>query len=258
MENETQEEVVTQVEQKSSLHQVTPLSKYSAVALFVILPFIGGWIGYTYAPEKVVEVERVIEVEKVITKEVVIEIPAENSFDKNSETLTTIRTSRNNQTPQLLTIKDYQYNNGSYSVDFSFVSRRTVMKDDYSPSSDNGFYKATFYENAKDMTEPVFRYYVHGEGSVLSGLADGKEILSDLDGSFQAEGIDVSVGGREWGLYGAYKRCDIGGCDTAEYLYSKIVDEYRQYLLSDVPLHEDDEVTDDILLVLESLRFEKL
>ena len=57
MENENLEEEVTQVEveQKSSLHQVTPLSKYLAMALFVILPFVGGYVGYNYAPEKVVE-----------------------------------------------------------------------------------------------------------------------------------------------------------------------------------------------------------
>ena len=44
-----------------NLHRVTPLSKYLAMSLFVALPFLGGWIGYTYAPEKVVEVERVVE-----------------------------------------------------------------------------------------------------------------------------------------------------------------------------------------------------
>jgi hypothetical protein len=62
MENETQEEVVTQVEQKSSLHQITPLSKYLALALFVILPFLGGYVGYTFAPEKVVEVVKEVEI----------------------------------------------------------------------------------------------------------------------------------------------------------------------------------------------------
>jgi len=61
MENETQEQETVQVEQKSRLHQVTPLSKYLAMVLFIILPFVGGWIGYIFAPEKVVEVERVIE-----------------------------------------------------------------------------------------------------------------------------------------------------------------------------------------------------
>ena len=44
-----------------NLHKVTPFSKYLAMALFVALPFVGGWVGYAYAPEKVVEVERVVE-----------------------------------------------------------------------------------------------------------------------------------------------------------------------------------------------------
>ena len=53
------------------LHQVTPLSKYLAMTLFIILPFLGGWIGYEYAPEKVVEREivREIEVERMISLE---------------------------------------------------------------------------------------------------------------------------------------------------------------------------------------------
>lgn len=39
------------------LKKVTPLSKYLALTLFITMPFIGGWIGYTYAPEGVVEIE---------------------------------------------------------------------------------------------------------------------------------------------------------------------------------------------------------
>jgi hypothetical protein len=41
----------------ASLKKITPLSKYLAMVLFIILPFLGGWIGYTYAPEKVVEIK---------------------------------------------------------------------------------------------------------------------------------------------------------------------------------------------------------
>ncbi len=61
MEPEINQETIEQeVQEKSSLHTVTPLSKYLAMVLFVILPFIGGWIGYQYAPEKIVEIERVV------------------------------------------------------------------------------------------------------------------------------------------------------------------------------------------------------
>ena len=87
MENENinQEEVA--VEQKSSLHQVTPLSKYLALALFVILPFLGGWIGYTYAPEKVVEIEKEVIREVVVEKEIEV-TPQKNESSYSVETKT--------------------------------------------------------------------------------------------------------------------------------------------------------------------------
>lgn len=64
------ETIVQEVEEKSSLHKATPFSKYLAMTLFVILPFVGGWIGYQYAPEKVVEVEKVTEVERIVEVEI--------------------------------------------------------------------------------------------------------------------------------------------------------------------------------------------
>lgn len=67
-ENINQNEV--QFEQKSSLHQVTPLSKYLAMALFIILPFVGGYVGYQYAPEKVVEIIKEVEVIREVQNEV--------------------------------------------------------------------------------------------------------------------------------------------------------------------------------------------
>ncbi len=49
---------------ENQLHQVTLFSKYLAMTLFIVLPFIGGWVGYTSAPEKIIEVEKVIVKEK--------------------------------------------------------------------------------------------------------------------------------------------------------------------------------------------------
>ena len=48
-------------ETKALLTTVTPLSRYLAMALFIAMPFVGVYIGYTFALEKVVEVERVVE-----------------------------------------------------------------------------------------------------------------------------------------------------------------------------------------------------
>ena len=42
------------------LHKVTPLSKYLTMTIFIVMPFIAGWIGYTYGYVKNVEVEKVI------------------------------------------------------------------------------------------------------------------------------------------------------------------------------------------------------
>ncbi|MEO6536214.1 MAG: hypothetical protein ABIT47_00845 [Candidatus Paceibacterota bacterium] len=45
---------------KNLFTKVTPLSKYLAMILFIAMPFIGGWVGYTYAPRKIVEIEKVV------------------------------------------------------------------------------------------------------------------------------------------------------------------------------------------------------
>jgi hypothetical protein len=65
---------------RSQLNKVTPLSKYLAMLLFVILPFLGGWVGYQYAPEKVVEVEKIIKKEIKETK-TVYRTPDEQHFN---------------------------------------------------------------------------------------------------------------------------------------------------------------------------------
>lgn len=60
---------------------VTPLSKYLAMSLFIALPFIGGWVGYTFAPEKVVEVE------KVVVREVEV---SQDNVDTNTPEVTDV------------------------------------------------------------------------------------------------------------------------------------------------------------------------
>ncbi len=77
------------------------------MACFIILPFLGGWIGYNYAPEKVVEIERIVE----------IEIPVESRVEET------------NVVNQIYTNKEYG---------FSFRLLGTWYQDDersYSPSS---------------------------------------------------------------------------------------------------------------------------
>lgn len=53
MEIEDVNQETQEVSTISQLHKVTSLSKYLAMFLFIVLPFIGGWIGYSYAPAEV-------------------------------------------------------------------------------------------------------------------------------------------------------------------------------------------------------------
>lgn len=39
---------------RNSFNQVTPLSKYLALFIFIAMPFVGGWVGYNYAPAKII------------------------------------------------------------------------------------------------------------------------------------------------------------------------------------------------------------
>jgi hypothetical protein len=65
MEQDNLTQTEGQVLQNNVVNRVTPLSKYLAMVLFILLPFVGGWIGYQYAPEKVVEIEKVVIQEKI-------------------------------------------------------------------------------------------------------------------------------------------------------------------------------------------------
>jgi len=60
-----QKELDDEIIPQSQFTSVTKFSKYSALLLFILLPFIGGWVGYTYAPGKVVEIEKFVEVVKI-------------------------------------------------------------------------------------------------------------------------------------------------------------------------------------------------
>ncbi|MES2966868.1 MAG: hypothetical protein V4668_03705 [Patescibacteria group bacterium] len=59
----------SKIAQPHPVNQITPVSKYLALALFIILPFLGAYIGYQLAPEKVVEVPVSIMKEEIVAQE---------------------------------------------------------------------------------------------------------------------------------------------------------------------------------------------
>lgn len=74
------------------LKKVTPLSKYLAMTLFIILPFLGGWIGYSLALVKTVEVERVVVLENAIKN---VDIPTSEPITSPATTAPEIYISPN-------------------------------------------------------------------------------------------------------------------------------------------------------------------
>jgi hypothetical protein len=59
----------------SVLKTVTPISKNLAFALFIALPFLGGWVGYKFAQAELVTTKQVVVKEKIV--EVQKELPKE-------------------------------------------------------------------------------------------------------------------------------------------------------------------------------------
>lgn len=53
------------VKSKSVWFTVTPYSKYAAMVLFIVMPFLGVWVGYYYAPSKTILIEKTIPVKKL-------------------------------------------------------------------------------------------------------------------------------------------------------------------------------------------------
>lgn len=77
-------EQIQNIEQESTfqkLNKVTPFSKYFAMVLFIIMPFIGAYVGYRYAPEKVAEPVKIAGVDRSIEEEDVIQTNEESGVN---------------------------------------------------------------------------------------------------------------------------------------------------------------------------------
>jgi hypothetical protein len=62
------------------LRKVTPLSKYLALALFIIMPFLGVWVGFNLASEEIQKVENPLSTDKEITNSIEVNEVVSKSF----------------------------------------------------------------------------------------------------------------------------------------------------------------------------------
>ena len=65
---------------KNILFSVTPLSKYLALALFIILPFLGFWLGTLYAPVQYASSETSIPAQKITTPVAINAVAANTTY----------------------------------------------------------------------------------------------------------------------------------------------------------------------------------
>lgn len=208
-EQHSNEESQEEVSETSNLHKVTPLSKYLSMVLFVSMPFIGGWIGYTYAPEKVVEVERVVveEVEKEINIEMSnVETSYTQTFPLSTEMLfamnKVMENEDENKETHIVVLNEldivvgslivHKYNTSSLSGDNWHPDQVVIGAGlDYVTSPlESGIYKLAYIEFTNEKTKSSDRDFpvLSFEGCYV---ADDEEIFCDWD--FEGEFYKTSI-----------------------------------------------------------------
>ena len=136
--------------QDNRLNVVTPLSKYLALILFIIMPFVGAWIGYTYAPEKIVETEKIVyKISEPISAPVANELDSfsperVNSFPGSTET--------NNKADPSCEFATYR--NDAYGFEFQYPACREYGARQNSIKSGNSFQIWKIIEQA-DINPPA-------------------------------------------------------------------------------------------------------
>lgn len=220
------EQVSSEVEQEdkfANLKKVTPLSKYLAMALFVALPFLGGWIGYKYSSPKIVELEKIVEVEREVKIVKKVEVGNQSKSD-GVASLVTISTLPDDG--NYASERYYTFDNGLYSVSFVY-SRTTLVRDDYSsPNNWTKSYQVSFPIVIEGKTTRPFVYRVISKGYCYLEWCIKKPVNI------------VSILDQEWESLGGYEYCDVGACGGTDYLYRRDRGDFVEYISTDLDFSE--------------------
>lgn len=251
------ENINFELKEPDLFNTVTPLSKYLAMVLFVALPFIGGLVGYLYAPERVIEVEKIviqkpapesnIEESKVLTE-------VQKPFSSTRVTIETDPIEKNSLQGDYSKEKRYLYENGLYRVSFT-MSRYIEYRDDYSepkrPDGTNSLEDGTnsfdvWFSRFNDKSATVERFLsLHVHNTSYCRLALCSKKATEV----------VQIYNEPWEYIDGYEYCDVGHCNGTKYVYRKIIGNYSVYLESDESLHSESTASDETLsMILSTLR----
>ncbi len=218
-----QEQEVTVEPKQSVWNTVTPFSKYLAMALFVALPFLGGWIGYKYSSPKIAEIEKIVEVEREV--EIVKKVEVGNQ-SKSDGVASLVAISTLPDDGNYASERYYTFDNGLYSVSFVY-SRSTLVKDDYSsPDNWTKSYQVSFPIVMEGKTTHPFVYRVTSKDYCYLGWCKKKPVNI------------VSILDQEWESLGGYEYCDVGSCGGTDYLYRRDRGDFVEYISTDLDFSE--------------------
>ena len=221
--------------EKHPVFQVTKTSKYFALILFISLPFIGGWIGYTYAPEKVVEVEKV-PAAGVVTADIQDEwtsprkdgLAVSKSYDAGAMTRMVIESPYKEKNGNYINDFNFDFSNSAYSLQFEFV--RGI---DFKPGNithpdawSGGTFELWFERN--NQNGPGRENYMSIIALPKTNCSLSRCELSVLE--------TVKIGNYEWDFLGSRRYCDAGECGGKEYVYKYKLGDYELYVESDTDL----------------------
>jgi hypothetical protein len=228
-ENETQNAETSQVEEESTikkhLFSVTPLSKYLAMVLFIILPFVGLWWGLNMGVDL-------------------------DSFKKTNEVITTNETS--NQQPPLLNKGIYVNPEELFIIesddfliipDFSEIHRGVTFSNQQSDSV--LYFPASIGHTNFNIEENNFVYY---PGPSISRLLDTK----DSTGFFLSNDLPRNIAGYDRYLYsfnaedGYTKETLANRYDFGSMFYDKETGNFWHATFDKVLVYKGNKRTDDI------------
>jgi len=225
MEPETNNEtVVKEVEEKSSLHRVTPLSKYLAMALFIISPFIGGWVGYQYAPEKIVEVEKVVIRE--VKDEGIIKIPQDKpATPYGGDIVTLCKTNRYTNDEygfelEYPACEDYGARQNSSESGGSFQIWKVTQEEDKNPSEEWSPINSVFISVSTNPDNLSVDEFYNGNPPAYSDLV-GQTMDEDRETFILNSGLVVEYFNPYVGLTGAEQHYII---DTKQGYFIEVFD----------------------------------
>lgn len=210
------------------------------MALFVLLPFVGAWIGYTYAPVKVLEVVRNVETETVATgvaekdseqtQEVVSSIPnfgqsMVSAKAAKPENFTCDHSHLNMISEDLYT--DWPtYSNSEFGISFSYPPNQPPNEVKRNVGNDGKVYLQVGYNpNVSSGTGKAYLYDIDNTWEVNVQKTDDSETLVDSSYCLEhnwclLEKLDFQA---DFDSYvSSYEEIGMGDIEMREYhLYSK-------------------------------------